>query len=72
MRAMRLLLGLLGLLASVPLAVPACLWDRDTFDQEASRQMDVVTTATGNFDGLPRRYYEMRAARLPAKYVALR
>lgn len=56
------------LLAILP--VRACYWDRDTLEDEAKNQLDVVKAITGWFDRYPPKYYEMRLERV-AKELAI-
>jgi len=42
----------------------ACLWDRDTLQEEAKGKLDTVMAITGWFDRYPARYYEMRLDRV--------
>lgn len=53
---------LLALLAVLPAS--ACLWDRDTLQEEAKGKLDTVKAITGWFDRYPARYYEMRLDRV--------
>jgi tetratricopeptide (TPR) repeat protein len=57
---LRILLFLL--IAVLPSA--ACLWDRDTLQEEAKGKLDTVRAITGWFDRYPARYYEMRLERV--------
>ena len=50
------------LLTLVPAA--ACLWDRDTWREEAKGRIDTLKAITGWFDRYPPRYYEMRLERV--------
>lgn len=59
-RALIALAALLG----VPIAVVACLWDRDTPASEAKGMPGVVAALTGRFERNPPLYYEMRLARV--------
>lgn len=44
----------------------ACLWDRDTFEEEVQGIPDVVVTLIGGFARNPAKYYEMRLTRVRA------
>jgi tetratricopeptide (TPR) repeat protein len=50
------------LLAVFPAA--ACLWDRDTLQEEAKGKLDTVRAITGWFDRYPAKYHEMRLDRV--------
>jgi tetratricopeptide (TPR) repeat protein len=64
---MRRTLAALALLLGLPLAVAACLWDRDTPADEARGMPEVVAVLTGRFARNPPLYYEMRLARVTAR-----
>lgn len=49
-------------------SMTACLWDRDTPQDEAQGVPDVVTALTGRFERNPPLYYEMRLTRVE-KYL---
>jgi tetratricopeptide (TPR) repeat protein len=48
----------------------ACLWDRDTLQEEAKGKLDTVRALTGWFDRYPSRYYEMRLERVTAELAS--
>ncbi|MCW1912109.1 hypothetical protein OJ996_00900 [Luteolibacter sp. GHJ8] len=58
---------LLGLFLLFILPAQACLWDRDTLQEEAKGKLDTVRAITGWFDRYPSRYYEMRLERVTAE-----
>jgi tetratricopeptide (TPR) repeat protein len=55
---------ILALLLLLLLPAQACLWDRDTLQEEAKGKLDTVRAITGWFDRYPPRYYEMRLERV--------
>jgi hypothetical protein len=63
---MRSTLAIVALLLSLPPAVAACLWDRDTPANEAKGMPEVVAVLTGRFKRNPPLFYQMRLARVMA------
>ena len=61
---MKRALTALALLLGLPLAVIACIWDRDTPVDEARGLPEVVAVLTGRFDRNPPLFYEMRLERV--------
>src|SRR3954463_10065567 len=64
---MKRTLTALALLLGLPLAVAACLWDRDTPADEAKGMPEVVAVLTGRFARNPPLFYEMRLGRVTAQ-----
>lgn len=61
---------ILALILLLLLPANACLWDRDTLQEEAKGKLDTVRAITGWFDRYPPRYYEMRLERVSAELAA--
>ena len=61
---------ILAFLLLLILPASACLWDRDTLQEEAKGKLDTVRAITGWFDRYPPRYYEMRLERVAAELAA--
>jgi tetratricopeptide (TPR) repeat protein len=61
---------ILAFLLLLILPAHACLWDRDTLQEEAKGKLDTVRALTGWFDRYPSRYYEMRLERVTAELAS--
>jgi tetratricopeptide (TPR) repeat protein len=64
---MKRTLTAVALLLAFPLALAACLWDRDTPASEAKGLPEVVAVLSGRFPRNPPLYYEMRLERVTAR-----
>jgi len=58
----------LFLISLLPAA--GCIWDRDTWREEAKGRIDTLKAITGWFDRYPPRYYEMRLERVTKELEA--
>lgn len=56
----------LALVFGIPASIVACLWDRDTPEEEGVGLPEVVNVLTGRFERNPPLFYEMRLARVSA------
>ncbi|MHC5543281.1 hypothetical protein ACYOEI_34090, partial [Singulisphaera rosea] len=56
----------LGLVLGIPASIVACLWDRDTPEEESRGLPEVVNVLTGRFERNPPLFYEMRLTRVSA------
>ncbi|RYD78037.1 MAG: hypothetical protein EOP84_14775 [Verrucomicrobiaceae bacterium] len=52
------------------LPATGCIWDRDTWREEAKGRIDTLKAITGWFDRYPPRYYEMRLDRVTKELEA--
>ncbi|HEY1122046.1 MAG TPA: hypothetical protein VGE67_10615 [Haloferula sp.] len=52
------------------LPAAGCIWDRDTWREEAKGRIDTLKAITGWFDRYPPRYYEMRLERVTKELEA--
>lgn len=57
----------LSFLLCVQTCAHACLWDRDTMEQETKRFPEAVQVITGRFERNPPLFYEMRLKRVAAE-----
>ncbi|WP_035613928.1 hypothetical protein [Haloferula sp. BvORR071] len=58
------MLRLLAILLLCISGARACLWDRDTLEEEAKGKLDTVNAIVGWFDRYPPHYYQMRLDRV--------